>query len=138
MYGSLSGFRTYATDRGNSAPLAAADDIATQALVRASDYIKFRYVAYLVSPYDDTLSVVEPATYEAAMVELSTPNFFSTTYTEGAQKTLIEAEGIKWKVIGGNASGHESAFPTLALVEAMFEPYVSKPSSNRRMIRTVG
>ena len=59
---------TYAAARG----LIVANVAASQeALQRAQDFILYRYVANLRAPYDETLAVIEPATYEAARLELA-------------------------------------------------------------------
>lgn len=123
MYGTLADWRSYATARGNSAPTDATDTLATAALVRASDHIKYRYVANLLVGYDETLSVVEPATYEAAALELATPGFFSKTYTPAEQKVLTGVDKIRWTVTG-KAGEKYAAQPVSTIIEAMFEPYV--------------
>lgn len=122
-YGTLAGFRSYWTDRGNSAPTDADDADANAALVRASDHIKYRYVANLIKGYDETLDVVEYATYEAALLELSTVGFFSKTYTPAQQKVLTGVDKIRWTVTG-DASNKYAQAPVSTLIEAMFEPYV--------------
>ena len=137
MYGSLEGWRAYATERGNSAPTDAADADATAALVRASDHIRYRYVANLLPGYDETLSVVEPATYEAANLELATPGFFVTTYTPANQKVLTEVKGIKWQVVG-DAKSAFSAAPVSTLIEAMFDPFLTDADAPYFAFRSVG
>lgn len=123
MAADLAGWRAYAAARGNQAPTAADDAVAEAALLRGTDYIQYRYVANLLPGYDGTLAVVEPATYEAANLELATPGFFTKTYTPGEQKVLTEVKGIKWTVIG-DASKPGSAQPASTLIEAMFAPYI--------------
>jgi hypothetical protein len=126
-YGSLEGAATYHSDRGNAAWAAAATDaLRTAALVRASDYIKYRYVVNLACDYGDDLPEVEQATYVAALLELAMPGFFSKTYTEAEQKVLTEVKGIKWTVTG-KTGGAFSAVPTSTLIEAMLGPYLAKP-----------
>lgn len=137
MYGSLAGWRAYATARGDNGPTAAADDVAGGALVRASDHIQYQYVANLLPAYDETLAVVEPATYVAASLELATPGFFSKTYTPGEQKVLTQVEGIKWTVVG-DASKAGSATPTSTLIEAMFGPYLSDTATLGFMLMSIG
>ena len=126
MYGSLEAWRAYAAERGDNAPTEAQDAVATAALVRASDYIQFRYVVNLAAGYDETLPIVEQATYVAALLELAMPGFFSKTYTEAEQKVLTEVKGIKWTVTG-KTGGAFSAVPTSTLIEAMLGPYLAKP-----------
>lgn len=123
MYGTIADWRSYALDRGNSAPTDADDAVATQALVRASDYVKYSYVQHFLSGYDDTLEEVELATYEAANLELATPGFFNTTFTPDQQKVLTEVKGIKWTPVG-EMSGADGARPIATKIEAMLECYV--------------
>lgn len=123
LYGSLAGWRAYALARGNEAPTDATDEVAGAALQRASDHIRYRYVANLLPGYDETLDVVEPATYEAANLELATPGFFTKTYTPDQQKVLTQASDVKWTVVGGGSSTY-GAGPTSTLINAMFEPYI--------------
>lgn len=137
MYGSLAAFRTYWDDRGNSAPTDATDALATAALVRASDYVKYRYVANLSPGYDDTLDIVELATYEAALLELGTVGFFSKTYTPSQQKVLTGAGTIRWTVVGDSSKTY-SASPVSTIIEAMFEPYIIDRDKPGFYIEAVG
>lgn len=137
MYGSLAEWRAYAAARGNDAPTDATDEVAGAALLRASDHIKYRYVANLLPAYDDTLEVVEPATYEAANLELATPGFFTKTYTPSQQKVLTQADDIKWTLVGG-ASKTYGATPTSTLIDAMFEPYTSDRDAAGFMFASIG
>lgn len=137
MYGTLADWRSWATARGDNAPTAASDADATAALVRASDYIEFNYVAQLLPGYDSSLSVVEPATYVAAGLELATPGFFSQTYTPADRKVLTEVKGIKWTVVGKGASVFAYA-PTSTLIDAMFEPYLGDREAPFFSMRSVG
>jgi hypothetical protein len=137
MYGSLAGWRAYALARGNNAPTSATDDVAEAALVRASDHIQYRYVANLLTGYDETLSVVEPATYEAANLELATPGFFSKTYTPSEQKVLTQVGSLKWTVIGDGSSSY-GAQPVSTLIDAMFAPYVFDRDEPGYMLMAVG
>lgn len=137
MYGSLADWRAYALERGNSAPTDASDTDASAALVRASDYIKYRYVANLLPGYDESLAVVEYATYEAALLELGTPGFFTKTYTEAEKKVLTEVKGIKWTVTGSSSSVFANA-PSSSLIEAMFDPYISDDTAPYAIFMSVG
>jgi hypothetical protein len=137
MYGTLADWRAYAAARGNTAPTDAADDLAGAALQRASDHIQYRYVANLIPGYDDTLAVVEPATYEAANLELATPGFFSKTYTPAEQKVLTAVGPLKWTVTG-DAKSTYGASPVSTLIEAMFEPYVYDRDAPGFMIASIG
>ena len=137
MYGTLEDWRTYATARGDTAPTEADDAVATAALVRASDYVEHQYVARLLPGYDDTLPVVEKATYIAASLELANPGFFSRTYTASERKVLTKVEGISWTVVG-SGRGPEDAAPVSSLIEAMFAPYVYATRGPFYMLRSVG
>lgn len=137
MYGSLVAWRAYATARGNPAPAAANDTVAGAALTRASDYIQYRYVANLLPGYDDSLAVVEPATYEAANLELATPGFFTKTYTPAEQKVLTGVGPIKWTVTG-DASKTASAWPTSTLIDAMFWPYLCDRDAPGFLLMSIG
>ena len=95
MFGTIADWRAYATARGNTAPTAASDALATAALVRASDHIQYAYVAQFLPGYDETAPEVEPATYEAANYELATPGFFAKVYTPGDRKVLTKVEFVK-------------------------------------------
>lgn len=134
-YGTLTDWIAYAAARGQTV----ADDAASAAaLVRGADHIKYRYVARLNAPYDDTLEVVEPATYEAAWLELQTPGFFSTSYTPAQQKVLTEVKGIKWTVAGNTKGGWQDAMPESTLIAAMFEPYITDEREPQAWMRSLG
>lgn len=144
MYGTIAGWRAYALARGDSKPTEATDANATAALTRASDYIRFRYVAILLPGYgiDFTpagydMPLVEEATYIAASYELATPGFFSKTYTASEQKVLTEVKGIKWTVTGDSSKTY-AAMPTSTLIAAMFEPYTSDPDVPGYMLMSIG
>lgn len=123
MIGTIAGWRTYAADRGNTAPTSASDADATAALVRASDYITYHYVQNFTVAVDD--ATVEAATYEAANLELATAGFFSQTYTPDQRKVLTGVKGITWTVVGG-AKGADAAMPQSTLIEAMLGKYTGR------------
>ena len=125
MIGTLADFRTYATARGDTAPASANDADANAALTRGSDYILYSYVSRFLAGYDETSANVEEAAYEAAMIELGTPNFFSKTYTPAEQKVLTEVKGIKWTVVG-EQRGVEGSTPTSTKIEAMLRDYLDR------------
>lgn len=125
MYGNLIDFRAYATARGNAAPTAATDPDATAALVRASDYIRTRYVIRFVSA-DDTIPEVAEATYIAAQRELDAPGFWSKTYTPGEAKTLVQVDTIQWQPnerVGRSVYGADLVVPVDAMIEALLGRY---------------
>ena len=144
MYGSIAGWRAYATARGDSAPDGASDPTATAALVRGSDMIRLRYVANLLPGYGvdfvppgSDLPLVEQGAYIAASLELASPGFFSKTYTASEQKVLTEVKGIKWSLTG-DASSTYSAMPLSTLIEALFEPYILDRDAAGFMLASVG
>lgn len=144
MYGTIAGWRAYALARGDNKPTDAEAGIATAALTRASDYIRFRYVANLLpgygidfTPAGYTLPLVEEAAYIAASFELATPGFFSKTYTSSEQKVLTEVKGIKWSVTG-NSSKTYAAMPASTLIEALFEPYITDPDASGFLLLSIG
>lgn len=124
LYGTVSGWRAYATERGNGAPAAATDPLASAALQRASDYIYYHYAqqATMTIPVE----LAECATYEAANFELAKPGFFNKTYSPAEMKVLTEVEGIKWTVVGNAAGQDGSMMPTSTLIDAMLERYVGR------------
>ncbi|MDK3016544.1 hypothetical protein [Pseudodonghicola flavimaris] len=125
LYGDLSGFRAYASARGNDAPAAAGDADVLAALQRASDYIRFFYVLGFISTVPD--DTVTEATYEAAQIELGKPGFFSKTYSPGEAKVLVEVKGIRWERIGGGSgTAGEAMTPTSTIIEAMLGRYVGR------------
>lgn len=144
MYGSLAGWRAYAAARGDNAPTTANDATATAALVRGSDMIRLRYVPLLLASYGvdfvplgSDLPLVEEAAYIAASYELSTPGFFSKTWTAAEQKVLTEVKGIKWTVVG-DSSGIYASMPRSTLIDALFWPYICDPDANGFMLMSVG
>ena len=144
MFGTIAGWRAYATARGDNAPTAANDALATAALVRGSDMIRLRYVPNLLGGYGvdftpdgSDLPLVEEAAYIAASLELATPGLFSRTYTSAEQKVLTAVDTIKWTVVG-NASGTYAAMPVSTLIEAMFEPYIIDRDADGFMFRSIG
>lgn len=144
MYGTIIDWRAYALARGNSAPTDATDGDATAALVRASDYVRLRYVSNLLPGHDTTFQpaghdypLVEEAAYIAASFELTTPGFFSKTFTSSEQKVLTGVGSIRWTVTG-DASKTYGAMPVSTLIDALFEPYVTDRDENQFMLRSIG
>ncbi|GLT07996.1 hypothetical protein ACFQFQ_14630 [Sulfitobacter porphyrae] len=120
IYSTIADWRTYATARGNSAPADATDTLATQALQRASDYIRTRYVLPLV--LSGTADNVIEATHIAAGYELTTPGFWSKTFTPAQQKVLTGVGNIRWSV-SGNATmekGYNGQVPVSPAIDALF------------------
>lgn len=125
MVTSVDALIAYAGARG----VVIVDDPATdQALVRATDVIVFGYVNRFCHGYSVNSPYVDEAIYEAAMIEVVTPNFFTSTYTPADQKLLTEAKGVKWTPVVGGRKGRGGlldATPTSTKIEAMLRPYVS-------------
>lgn len=144
MYGTLEGWRAYATARGDSAPAEADDPDATAALVRASDYVRVRYVANLVPGYSaetvpqgHDLPLGEEGAYIAASIELATPNFFGRTFTPSEQKVLTGVSSIRWTVTG-DAGKTYAAMPVSTVIDALFEPFILDRDRNQFMLRSIG
>lgn len=147
MIGSLAGYRTFALDRGDSAPTNATDADATAALVRGGDYVQLRYLNLFragcsgddVAPGYDPLTLAEVGAYIAASFELATPNFFSQTYTPSQQKALTGAGSIRWTVTGNKkADGAFAASPTSTLIGALYYNYVRDVDRNTALAWSIG
>jgi hypothetical protein len=122
MTTSVASLITYAIARGVTV---VNDTATTQALTRATDYITFGYVNRFSKGYGLTSPNVDEAIYEAAMIEVVTPNFFTKTFTPADQKMLTQVEGIKWTPIGDTVNGSLSATPASTKIEAMLRPYLA-------------
>ena len=133
---SVAGWIAYAAARGTTVTDNAAS---AAALVRAQDHIQHRYLNRLLPGLDAaTLPVVDPATYEAAKLELATPGLFSAVYTPDQQKTLTRVGDISWTPLSGAKAGFEAATPTSTLIDAMFDPYVTDRQAPYFAFRTIG
>ena len=113
MTANVSDWITYAAQEGT--PVVAGDP-ADQALFRAARYIRTRYLMRTGMEAADALAV--EATYIAAGYELTTPGFWSTTYTPAQQKVLTKVDDLSWTAVGG-ASGSDAALPTSPAIEAL-------------------
>ena len=122
MYGTIAEWRAYATARGNSAPGSASDADATAALQRASDYLRTRYVLRFSDEYDGTEDKVIEATYIAASLELTTPGFFTTTYTPSQAKVLTGVGDIRWTLVPGARNTADAMLPTSPMIDALLLP----------------
>lgn len=113
MPATVAGLIAYALDRGT----VIANDAATAAaLVRARDYIQYGYLQFGSCTEDS--ETVQSAIYEASIVEVATPNFWTATFTPSQQKVLTGLKGITWTVVGG-ASGFGSASPRSTKIDNM-------------------
>lgn len=124
---SIADWITYASARGDTV----ADDAdSAAALVRATDHIKFYYVARFMAGYDIDSDNVPEAIYEAAALELATPDFFSKTFTPGEAKVLTEVRGIKWQVIGDATTADGATMtPVSTKIDAMLRPYINRAAA---------
>lgn len=135
MAATLAGWITYAGLRG----LVVADEPASeQALVRGADYIRFHYIAQFLPGYDETSPNVDEAIYEAAALELTTPGFWTTTFTPAQQKVLTGVDTIRWTVTGGtdSADAWANASPTSTKIAAMLARYM--PGKYQIGLKAVG
>lgn len=126
MTATVEDFRTYATQRGNTAPDDASDEDATSALVRAGDHITYHYVRRFRSTVTVDETDLDAATYEAAILELAAPGFFNKTFTPAEQKVLTKVGDIEWQV-RGNASGAEGATPVSTRINDILARYMYYP-----------
>lgn len=120
MAATVAGLIAYASERGTTV----ADDAATAAgLVRAQDYIAYHYVNRFNGAITVDQGILDKAIYEAAIVEIATPGFWTKTYTPDQQKVLTQSDGIKW-TIRGDASGTDAATPVSTKIEGMLRPFM--------------
>ena len=124
-YGTLSAWRAYSTARGDNAPTATSDALASAALLRGTDYIQFTYVPRFAAGYDSTAANVEFATYESAARELATPGFWSKTFTASEAKVLVGVGDLRWQVTGSTKDARSMA-PTSTRIEALLWPYLAR------------
>lgn len=118
IYGNITDWRAYASERGDSGPTDAADATASAALLRASDYIRTRYVIR-AGLLDTDPNVIE-ATYIAASIDLPSPGFWAKTFTAKDTKVLTKVEGISWTPIKANGYvGSDAILPTSPAIEAL-------------------
>lgn len=113
-YGSDAGADSYHAERGNTAWAALGQSLRTAARVRASDYVRLRFVGPL-GLADDDARVIE-ATYIAAGIEAATPGFFARTYTPAEAKVLVEVKGIRWERVGSDGG----MVPVSNLIDGLF------------------
>lgn len=104
----------YETARGNNAPSEAEEPLASAAYLRGEDYVRIKY---LTGSYDleETDEAVVEAIKIAATFELSTPGFWSTTYTPAQAKVLTGLGSLRWTINGENntSADHEPVSPRI-------------------------
>lgn len=130
MYGSIQGWADYVAQRG----IVGQDitDANTPALVRASDYIKYHYVANFKRGYDETLPEVELATYEAACIENATPAFFERTLNPSEAKVLVAVDSIRWEKVASSrldSPDNSQLVPISTKIDMYLRPYMRFKSS---------
>jgi hypothetical protein len=138
MYGTLAGWIAYASDRGFSQPADAVESDALAAMVRASDYIKYKYVANLLPGYDETFQVVIDATYEASLLELLSPGVFNRTVDFDKRKVLVQVDTIRWQLFGGEDMSGDVYSTISTKIESMFRPYVAWVNGPFYGVRSIG
>jgi len=67
---------------------------------------------------------VVSSSYEAALIELRTPGFFSKTFTESEKKVLVKVQSISWAYTG-NSKGDRSSSPTSTVIENLLAPILT-------------
>ena len=138
IYGTLAGWREYASDRGDNAPTEAAEAVASAALQRASDYIRFTYVTHFIEGCTLSDDVISEAAYIAASLELATPGFFTRTYTPSEQKVLTGVGSIRWTATGqdGALTEMDGATPVSTAIDGMLRQCMprNKPGVGLRAV----
>jgi len=61
------------------------------------------------------------ASYEAALLELKTPGFFSKTFTESERKVLTQVQNIRWTVTG-ESKGDRANSPVSTTIDNILAP----------------
>jgi hypothetical protein len=144
-YGDDAGFDVYAADNGYDIP----SGNVTAARLRGSVYLDGHY--YQRWPGEPTGGVdqerswprktatdrfgnaidstavparVVSASYEATLLELQTPGFFSKTFTEADKKVLVKVQSISW-VHTGNSKGDRSSSPVSTVIENILAPILT-------------
>lgn len=140
MYGTFDGWLEYGVARGLVVDgIAEGDPNSVAALNRASDYIKYHYVANFRSKFNDTLPEVELATYEAATIEFNDPHFFERRLTPSDAKVLVAVESIRWEKISANRTDQldqSALMPVSIKIENYLRPYMR--FRNSTVLRTIG
>lgn len=161
-YGTLDEADAFHAARGNDAWVGASEVARSAALVRASSYIDGRYrdrfsgrkangrsqalewprlnaadCAGEAIADDEVPGEVVHAAYEAALIELGRPGFFSRAYTPSEQKVLTEVKGIRWTVVGGG-TGRDGMRPVATAVDGLLSGVLMptpSASSSRFLLR---
>ena len=67
---------------------------------------------------------VVSSSYEAALIELRTPGFFSKTFTESEKKVLTKVQSISWTYTG-KSKGDRSSSPTSTVIDNLLAPILT-------------
>lgn len=62
--------------------------------------------------------------YEAALIEMRTPGFFSKTFTESEKKVLTSVGPIKWTYTG-NTKGDRASSPVSTTIDNLLAPLLT-------------
>ena len=144
-YGDDAGFDVYAADNGYDIP----SGNVTAARLRGSVYLDGHY--YQRWPGEPTGGVdqerswprktatdrfgnaidstavparVVSASYEATLLELTTPGFFAKTFTESEKKVLTKVQSISWTYTG-NSKGDRSSSPVSTVIDNILAPLLT-------------
>lgn len=126
-YGTVAGWNTYASARGETVPASPQDE---QALQRADDYIRNAYVANFDPAVDlaeaQVVADLEEAVYIAAGFEAKTANFFSATFTPSQQKVLTKVGDIGWTLPDSSEgfTAAEASRPISTSVDGLLRKYM--------------
>ena len=71
---------------------------------------------------------VVSASYEAALIELQTPGFFSNTFIEADKKVLTKVQSIEWEYIG-SSKGDRSSSPVSTVIDNILAPLLTPTDS---------
>ena len=127
MYGTVAAWIAYAALRGLTVTDSAAS---AQALVRASDYIRTRYVLPRAPEYDDpdNETVVE-GVYMAAKYELANPGFFAAVVTPSRQVKSAGAGPARVDFFEGSTSYGMDATKIVSAIDALFSRNSMTPAA---------
>lgn len=134
--GTIEGWIAYASAVGDSVENNA---LSQQALVRGQRYIKSIYITRFIPPNDENSIGVDEAVYEAAKLELATPNFFNTTYTPSQQRVLTGVDSIRWTVVTPESRNRAAiqATPTSTIIDGLLSNYLAPETGTYPFLRSI-
>lgn len=135
--GTVDGWIAYAAASGG---VVESNDVSSQALVRAQRYINAIYITRFIAPADENSDGVEDAVYEAAKLELATPNFFNRTFTPAQQRVLTGVDSIRWTVVTPNSRNRAGAqaSPISTIIDGLLSRYLPPEMGVYPRIRSIG